>query len=136
MPADVYVQSLELCHAQVAFDFCPYSKETSVENIAREIELFPSAGVFLKATDELVAWMMFYPPNGMSRLHTQEIYRRKGYASLAIRYLSKRCAQAGFLPKVNVISGDVAPTGLYKKLGFKHLKAGFLGYDLGRYVVE
>lgn len=135
MPVDVYVRSLERGDAQVVYDYWPSRKETSVENIVREIEYFPSAGVVLKATNELVAWMMFYPPNGMSRLHVLEMHRRKGYASLVIRYLSKRCAQAGFLPTVNVVPGNIIPTKLYESLGFQRVRSGQY-YDLGRHVTE
>lgn len=134
-PPNVYVQSLERRHAQVIFDYWPYRKQTSIEAIAREIDCFPSVGVFLKANDELIAWMMFYPPNGLSRLHVLEMYRREGYGSLLIRYLSKRCAQAGFLPTVNVDFENTGPAELYKRLGFKHLRLGFY-YLLGHQVTE
>lgn len=133
MPDDVYVQSLERCHAQIVFDYWPYNKITSVGAIATEIDCFPSAGAYLKATDELIAWMMFYPPNGMSRLYVLEKYRRKGYASLVIRYLSKRFAQAGFLPTVNVDLGSTGPTELYKSLGFQHPSPRY-NYDNRNYL--
>ena len=121
MPEDVYVTSLESCHAQIIYDHWKYSKVISVEMIGQEIDAFPSGGVFLKATDELVAWMMCYPPHGMGRLHTLEMYRRKGYASLVVRYLSKRTVQAGFLPTVNIGNENRASYELFKSIGFQSL---------------
>ncbi|EFX72028.1 hypothetical protein DAPPUDRAFT_308592 [Daphnia pulex] len=88
----VYVKSLERCHAQTVYDYWPYNEGTTVENVAKEIEELPSAGVFLTDNDKLMSWMMSHPPNGMSRLHTLQEYRRRGYAALVTRSLSKRVA--------------------------------------------
>ena len=100
----------------------------SVEVITEEIAVFPSAGVFLKATDELVSWIMCYPPHGIGRLHTLEMYRRKGYASLAIRYLSKRTAQSGCLPTANVHLDNQPSQDLFKSVGFHSLQLwGYFG---------
>lgn len=87
--------------------------------MADEVEKFPSAGVFLKATNELVSWAMYYPANGMSRVHTLVQYRGKGYASLVIRYLSKRVAQAGYLPTANVVLKNEASHRLFRSMGFQ-----------------
>jgi GNAT superfamily N-acetyltransferase len=115
---DVYVKSLELRDAQIVFDYWPYKSSTSVENIADELIQLPSAGVYLKATDQLVAWMNFHPPNGMSRLHTLEQHRRKGYATLLTRYLSKRVAQSGHSPYVLILVGNTASERFFQHLGF------------------
>ena len=95
---DVYVKSLERCHAQMVYDHWPYRESTRVEYMADEIQQFPSAGVFLKESNELVSWMMIHLPNGMSRLHTLEQHRRKGYAAIVTKYLSKVMAQSGQHP--------------------------------------
>jgi hypothetical protein len=97
----VYVKNLERCHAQIVYDYWLYRESTTVENITREIELLPSAGVFLN--DKLVSWMMCHPPNGMSRLHTLEEHRRRGYAALVTQYLLKRVTQCGFVPFANIV---------------------------------
>jgi len=95
MAPEVYVKSLERCHAALVYENWAYKSSTLVEFVADEIDRLPSAGVFLKSDDQLVSWIMEHPPNGMSRLYTVEPYRRRGYGRLAIQYLSKRMAQSG-----------------------------------------
>jgi hypothetical protein len=118
----VYVKSLERCHAQIVYDYWPYRESTTVENITREIELLPSAGVFLKGNDKLVSWMMCHPPNGMSRLHTLEEHRHRGYASLVTQYLSRRMAQCGLVPFVNIVIENTASYNFFEIMKFKHLR--------------
>ena len=88
------------------FQYWPYSQYTTVDDVADEIDRQPSAGVFLKNGDQLVSWVMGRIPNGMSRLHTLDQYRRRGYAALAVKYVSKRMAQCGYLPFANIVIGN------------------------------
>jgi predicted GNAT family acetyltransferase len=90
-----------------------------VEDIADEIDLLPSAGLFLKDKDELVSWIMGHAPMGMSRLFTMDGHRRKGYATLVTLYMSKRMAQSGFLPYVNIVVGNTASAKFFEGLGFR-----------------
>ena len=117
----VYVKSLERCHAQMVRDHwsLPFREQTTIEHVSEEIELLPSAGVFLKENDELVSWMMYWTPNGMSRLNTLEEHRRRGYAALVTEYLSKRIAQSGFVPYVNIRLGNEASHKFFESMGFK-----------------
>ncbi|KZS02954.1 Uncharacterized protein APZ42_034405 [Daphnia magna] len=126
----VYVKSLEPCHAKIVYDHWPYNASTRVEYIGKEIELLPSAGVFLKENDELVSWMMCHPPNGMSRLHTLEEHRRRGYASLVTQYLTKRVAQSGVVPFVNIVIGNTASCKFFESMGFKHLRPINISFSL------
>ncbi len=106
---DVYVKSLERCHAQMVYDHRPYRESTRVKQVADEIDQsLPSVGVFLKENNMLVSWIMCHPPNGMSRLHTLENHRRRGYAALVAQYLSKRVAQSGCIPYVNIVTDNDA----------------------------
>ena len=125
----VYVKSLEPCHAKIVYDYWPYRESTTVDNITREIELLPSAGVFLKENDELVSWMMCHPPNGMSRLHTLEEHRRRGYAALVTQYLSKRVAQCGFVPFVNIVIENTASYKFFESMKFKLLRPIHVHYS-------
>ena len=97
-----------------------------MQHIEDELARLPSAGVYLKSTDQLVAWMNLHPPNGMSRLHTLEEHRRKGYASLLTQYLSKRMAQAGHLPYAHVSVGNTASEQVFIQLGFRWQRSLFL----------
>ena len=93
-----------------------------MEDIADEIDLLPSAGLFLKDKDELVSWIMGHAPMGMSRLFTMDGHRRKGYATLVTLYMSKRMAQSGFLPYVNIVVGNTASTKFFEGLGFRFVR--------------
>ena len=123
MPNEIYVKTLEHFHAQIVYDHWEVRKSTSVDILIEEIKTFPTSGVFLKATNELVSWMMYFPTNGMSRLHTLETHRGKGYGSLAVRYLSKRVAQSGYLPTANVNIGNEASLNLFRSIGFQLLQS-------------
>ncbi|XP_046653116.1 uncharacterized protein LOC124343710 isoform X5 [Daphnia pulicaria] len=117
----VYVKSLERCHAQTVYDHWPYRGNATLDNVSDEIEQLPSAGVFLKENDQLVSWITCYPPNGMSRLHTLEEHRHRGYAGLATKYLSKRVAQSGLVPFVNIVVENEASHKFFESVGFKLL---------------
>ena len=123
----VYVKSLERCHAQTVYDYWPYKEGTTVENVAKEIEELPSAGVFLKYNNKLVSWMMSHPPNGMSRLHTLQEFRRRGYAALVTQYLSKRTAQCGFVPFVNIDEENVASQKFFENMKFELFRPVHIG---------
>ena len=117
----VYVKSLERCHAQTVYDHWPYKGHTTLDYVAKEIEQLPSAGVFFKGNDQLVSWMMCSPPNGMSRIFTLEEYRHRGYAALVTKYLSKRVAQSGLVPFVNIHIENQASHKFFESVGFKLL---------------
>lgn len=118
---EVYVKSLEREHASIVYENWTYKASTTVDHVADEIDQLPSAGAFLKTTDQLVSWMVCHPPNGMSRLHTVDGYRRKGYAKLLTRYLSKRFAQSGYVPFVNIVNDNEASIKFFQSLGFRLL---------------
>ena len=123
---NVYVKSLERCHAQLVYDHWLYKQNTTVADVADEIELLPSAGVFLKENDKLVSWMMSHPPTGMSRLHTIEQYRRRGYAALVTQYLSKRVAQTGCVPFVIIVTDNEVSYKFFESMGFQLLSPGHI----------
>lgn len=124
LPDDVYVKSLEHYHAPAVFQSWPYNHLTTLQDVTEEIVQLPSAGLFLKSDNQLVTWIMCHPPNGMSRLHTVEQHRRKGYASLVTKYLTKRMAQAGYYPYVNIVAGNLVTGTFFENLGFRFLSAG------------
>ena len=120
LPDDVYVKSLERCHAATIYSNWLYKASTTIGHVEEEIDRMPSAGLFLKETDELVCMIMGRPPNGMSRLFTLDEYRGRGYARLVIQYISKRMAQSGYLPFANVIAHNESSIKCFRHLGFRH----------------
>ena len=116
---DVYVKSLEKHHASTVYKYWPYKIFATVEDVMDQIHNFPSAGVFLKENDQLVSWMVYRAPWGMGKLHTLQEHRKKGYASLVTKYMSKRMAQSGYIPSVIIEKGNNASCAFFEYLGFK-----------------
>ncbi len=90
--------------------------------MANAIVNFPSAGVFLKENDQLVSWMIHHPPWGMGMLNTLKEHRRKGYAALVSKYLTKRMAQSGYVPYVIIDIGNEASSSLFESIGFRYVR--------------
>jgi len=124
VPQEVYIKSLERQDAGIIYDTWAFKHSSSVEDLEDEIEQLPSAGVYLKETDELICWINFHLAFGMARLYTLEAHRRKGYATLAIQYAAKRTAQAGYIPVLAAMTYLPLNNAFFGKLpGFRLLKA-------------
>jgi len=118
LPKDVYIKSLETSHATTVYEYWPYNMTTTVDSVVRNIIETPSAGVFRKDTDQLVSWMTSRTPNGMSKLHTLEEFRQRGYASFVTRYLAKRMAQAGYQPYATIDPINESSKKCFRSTGF------------------
>lgn len=121
MPVEVYVKTLERKHAITIHENAQYRRDATLEDVIHELVNLPSAGVFLKANDQLVSWIMCHPPFGMVRLFTLEPYRRRGYAKLAVCYLSKIMAKSGCVPFTSIMKGNTPAIVLFANLGFRIL---------------
>lgn len=128
IPDEVYVKSLERAHAQIVYENWPYNDCATVEQVADEIDQMPSAGVFLKESHQLVSWATHFPVFGISRLHTLEAYRRRGYGTLAIIYVAKMMAQSGYVPWLGVVSTNSASNLLVSSAGFKLFRVADEGF--------
>jgi len=117
LPEDVYVKSLEPCHAQMMYDLWPHKAQSNVQTIVDNTVDFPSAGLFLKDGDGLVSWIV--GQNGMNRLYTVQEYRRRGYADHVTRYLMRGMVQSGYLPFVHIKAENQASISFFQKLGFR-----------------
>lgn len=119
-PNGVSVKNLERQHGQIVCDLWTYHRSYAVvEDVADDIERFHSVGVFIDGEDQPVSWVMNYPPWGISRLHTREEHRRRGYAKLAVQFLARRLAQAGYFPSLNITAGNVDSINLHTAAGFQ-----------------
>ena len=121
LPPEVYLKSLDRCHAQLIFDNWSHNVTSSVYEVEEEIATMPSAGLFLKSNDQLVCWMVNNPPFGMGLLFTLEEYRRRGYAKLVTQYMSKRMVQSGLVPFVTIVQGNTSSFAFFQSLGFQPL---------------
>lgn len=118
LPDDIYIKSLEPCHAQLVYDHWPHKYASSFKVSVENIVDLPSAGVFLKDGDRLVAWAVCFPPIGISRFHTLDEFRCRGYGSYVIKYLSKRMAQAGFCPYGGIYGGNEPSVRCFTNVGY------------------
>jgi len=123
--SDVYVKSLEIEHAATVYKHWPYNETTTVDSVVESIIETPSAGVFLKDTDQLVSWMISRTPNGMAKLHTLEEFRRRGYAGFVAKYLAKRMAQSGYLPFAVIDSENESSRKCFTGVGFSFVTPVF-----------
>jgi len=115
---DVYIKNLETPHAATVYDNWPMKRVTTVESVVDCIIESPSAGVFMKDSNQLVSWITSHVPNGMSKLHTLDEFRQRGYAGLVTRYLAKRLAQAGYLPFATIAPDNLSSKKCFKSAGF------------------
>lgn len=114
------MDSLKSCDSQQVYDFFPPKRVSTLENVIKEIEQLPSIGIYLKENNQLVSWVTQRPTFGMGRLFTLEAHRRRGYALLAARSLSKKIAEAGFIPMLYVAFDNDASEALAIKAGFRY----------------
>ena len=94
--------------------------------IEHNIKHFESSAIFT-ADDPTkpIAWELRYPYGLQGNLFTLEEYRRRGFATIVQRDLSKKVVAKGHLPLCGVAPGN-PNTSLIQKLGFievNHLKS-------------
>jgi len=118
-PTDVYIKSLEACHAATVYDNWAMKRVATVDSVVDCIIESPSAGVFRADTNQLVSWMTSHVPNGMTKLYTLGEFRQRGYAGLVTRYLAKRLAQAGYLPFATIAPDNEASKKCFRSSRFE-----------------
>ncbi|XP_012531732.1 uncharacterized protein LOC105834065 [Monomorium pharaonis] len=117
--SDVQVRPLKAEHAEGIHELYPANDMECHEIFLRLIRTLPAAGVFAKGS--LAAWMVQSYYGAMFSMQTKPEYRRKGYGTKLVRYLTKRVAEKGYYPFVVIRPENEASQNLYKKLGFRRL---------------
>lgn len=65
---------------------------------------------------------MSHPPGGgISHLFTQEEYRGRGYAKLAIQHMTKSLIELGYVPFATVVCTNVASQQLFTSIGYPRI---------------
>ncbi|XP_076761951.1 uncharacterized protein LOC143429952 [Xylocopa sonorina] len=116
---DIQVQPLRAEHAEGIHELYPANDMECHKVFLRLIRTLPAAGVFVKGS--LAAWMVQSYYGAMFSMQTKPEYRRKGYGTKLVRYLTKRVADKGYQPFVVIRPENEASQSLYKKLGFRKL---------------
>ncbi|KAG5867387.1 hypothetical protein JTB14_022925 [Gonioctena quinquepunctata] len=120
-PPDVKLAKLEITHSNLVNTHWTNSFPNSEVYVAEFIKNNGGFGLFLKSTNELVAWVFKTAVGKIGLLHTLETHRKKGYASILIKELSKNIALDGEDVTTNVIVTNEASKKLMEKLGFRNV---------------
>ncbi|XP_018560931.1 uncharacterized protein LOC108903292 isoform X2 [Anoplophora glabripennis] len=120
-PPDVYIKQLDKSYANFINSIWPHRYEDSEKFIELLIEMNDSYGVFLKSTNELVSWILLSMLGQLGVLQTEDEHKRKGYASLITKYMSKQLALKGYNAFGTVIDTNHSSISMFTKLGFRSL---------------
>lgn len=80
-----------------------------------------SYGLFLKSNDELVSWALLSMLGQLALVQTVGAHKKKGYASIIVKYLSQRIAKKGYSPFGTVLENNTVSMNMFQKLGFDNL---------------
>ncbi|XP_078039802.1 uncharacterized protein LOC144471541 [Augochlora pura] len=116
---DVEVMPLRAEHAEFIHNLYPANDMECQQIFRLLIKSMTGCGVFVKG--DLAAWMVQSYYGAMFSMQTMPQYRRKGYGTRLVRYLTKWVADRGYKPFVVIRPENEASQSLYKKLGFKKL---------------
>ncbi|XP_074037421.1 uncharacterized protein isoform X2 [Leptinotarsa decemlineata] len=119
-PDDVKFEKIELSHIQTAksvWFFDDYNR--SYEYVCSLIEHNGGVGLFLKSTNELVAWILKSALGELGLLHTLEKYRGRGFAEILVKELSRQIAQEGDEPTAMISLSNAASKSLAEKVGLR-----------------
>ncbi|KAG5894606.1 hypothetical protein JTB14_026137 [Gonioctena quinquepunctata] len=121
LPPEVKLAKLEVSHSNLVSSHWPHRFPRCEEYIAAFIENNGGFGLFLKSTNELIAWVLKTGVGKIGVLETVEAHRKKGYASILTKTLSKEIALEGENPTTNVLDTNIASMKLMEKLGFRNV---------------
>lgn len=118
-PVDLYVDFLDIAHAEVINDSWPHKFEGSLDYIRTTIQLNFGLGLFRKVDKQVVSFGLFAHYGGIGMLYTLEEFRRKGYAAIVILAISKELVARGLNPHAYVLHVNKPSAALFRKLGFE-----------------
>ncbi|KAI4469223.1 hypothetical protein MML48_2g00003613 [Holotrichia oblita] len=120
-PNDIYVKQLSKSDVSVINNNWPHKYEGSENYLSRFIEMNTCYGIFLKSDDKLVCWVLKNHLGQLGILQTLPEYKRKGYASLITKVMSKDIAKDGHNPLGTVLISNNASESMFEKLGFHYI---------------
>ncbi|KAF6201899.1 hypothetical protein GE061_004295 [Apolygus lucorum] len=119
IPAGTYLGNLTKCHAQKINDVWPHRFEGSVHLVECFLQFNFGIGLFDSQNDELMSWALAVYHGGVGMLKTQEHHLRKGYGSVVLKAITKRIAERGENPHMNVDINNIPSQTLAKKLNYQ-----------------
>ncbi|XP_044270434.1 uncharacterized protein LOC123015062 [Tribolium madens] len=120
-PPEVYLKKLDPSAGQQMNATWLHRFPGSDKYLTSFIDANGGYGVFLKSTHEMVAWVLRHAWGHLAILQTQEAHKRKGYASLVTKALSKEIANEGHWPLGTILLKNRISINMFEKLGFNSI---------------
>lgn len=120
-PEGFHIKKLESQHAEIVNKYWAYARAGSEEFVRDTIILNEGVGLFTDKNDALVAWNTVQHFRGLGMLYTLEEYRKKGYASLVTRALSKILSDKNIDPYACILTTNQPSLTTFAKLGFERI---------------
>ncbi|XP_063905081.1 uncharacterized protein LOC135124140 [Zophobas morio] len=125
-PPDVYVKKLDPTLSDKINSVWPHKYPGSENYVSGLIEMNGGYGVFLRSSNEMVAWVVKHCFGHIGVLQTDEKHKKKGYGSLVTRALALEILDEGHWPFGTVYPDNAGSIKLFEKLGFERI--GFASY--------
>ncbi|RZC34221.1 CKS, FR47, and/or Acetyltransf 1 domain containing protein [Asbolus verrucosus] len=120
-PPDVHVKKLDPSLGEQINSVWPHKFPGSEGFVSDLIEINGGYGLFLKGSDEPVAWVLKHCFGQVGMLQTDDNHKRKGYASLVLKALAKEMGGEGLWPFGTVLADNSASVGMFQRLGFRNV---------------
>ena len=86
------------------------------------IKLNNGIGLYSKNSNELVSWVIWNNFGGLGMVQTMESHRRKGYAQIVIKALSKKIAETtGNASTAFAVVGNKRSEDMFAKMNYKRI---------------
>ncbi|KAJ8968985.1 hypothetical protein NQ314_001995 [Rhamnusium bicolor] len=120
-PPEVYIKQLDKTDAPVISALWPHRYKNADKFVEILIEMNGGYGIFLKSSNELVSWALLSMMGQLSLVQTVDDQKKKGYASLITKYLSKELAKKGHDALGTILVENIVSQMMFEKLGFRSL---------------
>lgn len=120
-PEGFHIKKLESHHAEIVNKYWTYAREGSDEFVRNTIVLNEGVGLFSDKDGTLVAWNTVQHFRGLGMLYTLEEHRKKGYATLVTKVLSKILYEKHVDPYACILTTNQPSLATFAKLGFERV---------------
>lgn len=118
-PEGVIVRSIDEEYTNFINSHWPHQYEGSDCFIRELLKAFGGFGVFCKATNNLLSWVLINQYSELTMLQTLEEHAGRGFAKILVKQSSKSLAGQGVHPHAFVIVTNEKPRKIFEKLGFE-----------------
>ncbi|KAG5896305.1 hypothetical protein JTB14_008861 [Gonioctena quinquepunctata] len=120
-PDPLKLSKLQVTDSNLMNSIWAHTFPGSEEFVATLIEKYGGYGLYLKSTNELVAWVVKKGLGEMGLLQTVDHQKKKGLASILLKKMSKEIAEDGDDPTIIVVATNTPSRTLMEKLHFENV---------------